>query len=390
MKVTEHGSAKVTDEAIIGVLRKEADLDVTISYDLNEEVALEGLREKTVDMVIIPSNTIVKDDDPPVRTLMPLLPRVLMVLTRSGIEEGKLKDLVEKHPVFYEDMSSMDVLFFKKLFVTMGIDPDEVSARMIDHEHDGVDSAAVYVGLTHLHNPLVMSLLDRGWSLFSLDEVSALGHGSSVEGIQMTFPWAHPFVLPRSFHEGKPVKPVLTVAIRDVLVSRSDFDAQTAYHVVRALMENRASLIRENGIYNLLPVELDRGNLSFPFQKGALYYLDRDQPSVWVRYANTMWPILSVIALVVGGLASFRNHLRRARTQRIGTYYSDLIRIRSKTIYGTGDTAQEDLLDELLRIRNRAFDALHKKKLNADESFSIFLELYQEISEEIRQRLKKG
>ena len=385
LKITEHGSAKVSDSAIIKVLESHTDLNVQLLYDLNEEVALTGLREKTIDMAILPSNTIIEENDKNIRTVMPLLPRLLMIVTKPGTKGGTLKDLLENNSVLYEDMSRMDSIFFKKLYRSFKIDPAKIKGSLISDYmfNDQNGSASVYIGLTHLHNPYVLKMLEAGWSLFSLDNPALNGHGSAAEGFHMAFPWAYPYIFPKDFYAGKPDKPVLTVAIRDVLVARDDFDPEKVYEVVSTLIQNKSMLVRQNDIYNLLETNINRQNLSFPLQQGTLNYLNRDKPSIWVRYANMLWPVLSVIAIIWGAIVSIQKRLKKQLKERIDKYYSDLLHIRSKAIDEKYEGSKEDLLEKMMKIRSRAFNSLKNNKLIADDSFVIFLRLYQEIYDEI-------
>ncbi len=187
LKITEHGSARVSDSAIISLLESQTDISVKMLYDLEEEVALRKLADKTIDMAIIPSNTLIKKDEFSVSTVMPLLPRLLMVLTKPGTQACNLKELLENNLVFYEDMSAMDSLFFRDIFQSFNINPAKVKGELIsDRSVNHLSgTSSVYIGLTHVHNPFVTKLLESGWTLFSLDKVSQYGHGSAVEGFQM-------------------------------------------------------------------------------------------------------------------------------------------------------------------------------------------------------------
>ncbi len=385
LKITEHGSAKVSDSAIIKVLENHTNLNVQILYDLNEEVALDGLRKKTIDMAIIPSNTIVNENEMSIRTVMPLLPRILMIVTKPGSKAGTLKDLLENNFVIYEDMSRMDSLFFNKLFRSFHIDPKKINGTLVGNYtlKDPNGSASVYIGLTHLHNPSVLKLLESGWSLFSLDKVSRLGHGSAAEGFQMAYPWAYPYVFPKDYYAGKPDEPVLTVAIHDVLVSRNDLEPEKVYEVVSTLIENKSNLVRQNDIYTQLETDISKCRMSFPLQKGTINYLNRDKPSIWVRYANMLWPVLSVLAIFWGAIVSFQKRLKKQLKERIDKYYSELLHIRGKAFDDKYEGSKEELLEKLMHIRSRAFNSLKNNKLVADDSFIIFLRLYQEILDEI-------
>jgi hypothetical protein len=341
-------------------------------------------------MAIIPNNTIVNDNDFSIRTVLPMLPRFLMILTSPGTRAENLKELLENNVVLYEDMSAMDSVFFEKLFLVFNINPAKVESKIVDSlDLNGkANPPTVFIGLTHLHNPFVFQLVEDGWSLFSLDKVSNYGRGSSAEGFQMVFPWAHPFIFPKSFYEGKPKEPVLTVSIRDVLVCRPDFDDEIVYQIVKALIENKADLVRHNNIYQLLITEIDMRSLSFPLSKGTLHYLNRDKPSAWLRYTNMIWPLLSVIAILAGAFASFHQRLKKRQKERVETYYSELMKIRSRAIDDGDNNLHEELMEDLLQIRIRAFNALKNNKLLADESFSVFLKLYQEIANEIQQKFE--
>ncbi len=167
------------------------------------------------------------------------------------------------------------------------------------------------------------------------------------------------------------------------MVCREDFNARTVYEVVGSLIENKASLVRQNNIYALLETEIDRQNLSFPLHRGTLDYLNRDKPSIWVRYAATIWPVLSVIAILLGALASFHKRLKHQLKERIDKYYDELLLIRSKAFDEKDEDSAEELMEEMQRIRSRAFESLKNNKLVADNSFMIFLRLYQEIAGEI-------
>lgn len=265
------------------------------------------------------------------------------------------------------------------------IDPKKINGTLVGNYtlKDPNGSASVYIGLTHLHNPSVLKLLESGWSLFSLDKVSQLGHGSAAEGFQMAYPWAYPYVFPKDYYAGKPDEPVLTVAIHDVLVSRNDLEPEKVYEVVSTLIENKSNLVRQNDIYTQLETDISKCRMSFPLQKGTINYLNRDKPSIWVRYANMLWPVLSVLAIFWGAIVSFQKRLKKQLKERIDKYYSELLHIRGKAFDDKYEGSKEELLEKLMHIRSRAFNSLKNNKLVADDSFIIFLRLYQEILDEI-------
>ncbi len=387
LKVTELGSAKISDSAIVNVLRKQINKNIEIKYDLSEDIALKSLSNKTVDLAIIPNNTSIDDPELEVRTIVPLLPRILVLMGHKipEYQEGDLKGLLENNTLIYEDMSRIDSIFFKDLFTNFNIDAQKISgytAKNIDI-NNWSDSCFVYVGLTHLHNPLMIKLIDLGADFISIDKVSNLGKGSSAEGFKLTFPSSYPFILPKSFYKGIPDRPILTIAIRDILVGLSDLDKTVVYDIAKTIIENKAQLIQFDNIYNMLETQFSENNYSFPLHQGTEQYLTRNRPSLWTRYAAIIWPFVSMVAIFASAFASFQNRMRVRRKLRIESFYKVLLRIRKRAIEDKENNNTEELLAEMENLRSKAFDALMDNKLLARESFKIFLELYSEIKVEI-------
>lgn len=228
-------------------------------------------------------------------------------------------------------------------------------------------------------------------SKFSNDELALLkvtevGVGSSVEGLNLIFPYLYPFILPKSFYNGEPEKPVLTSAFPDILVARSDLDNSTVYEVTEALIDNRARLIQHDNIYNLLDKDYGNQQFSFPFHTGAIKYPNRKKPSIWMQYAKIIWPFVSMLALLIGALASVHNRIRQRKKIRIETIYFSLLKIRQQAFDKPDESEKDRLMKELQGLRSSAFDALMHNKLVANESFSIFLNLYHEVMQEINSK----
>ena len=97
-----------------------------------------------------------------------------------------------------------------------------------------------------------------------------------------------------------------------------------------------------------------------------------------------LWPTLSVLAILLGAAASLHQRLKRQLKDRIDRYYADLLNIRSQVF--DDNSNKELLMEELRSVRSRAFNALKSNKLVADESFNIFMRLYQEIADEIQNK----
>ncbi len=385
IKVTELSSSKVSDTALVSLLQKNIGREIKIQYTLSEDSALKYLNEKKVDLAILPNNTMINDNDLDIRTIVPLLPRMLVILKYNipGQSQMSLKELFENHTVIYEDLSRLDSIFFHKLFVSYNINSKNINGYNVNQINldDWEDKSFVFVGLTHLHNPIMARLIDQGAVFQGLDDVENLGRGSSAEGFVLDFPSASTFIFPKSFYHGKPDKPILTVSITDVLVCREELDKSTVYMIVENVVENKAHLIQDDNIYTMLQTDFNALDVTFPYHSGTKAYLERDKPPIWSRYASIIWPFISMLAILTGLFASFKNRLKQRQKHRIETYYQALLRIRSRALEDRSKT--KDLLKSLGKIRVDAFNALSKNKLVANESFSIFLTLYSDIKDEI-------
>jgi len=387
IKVSELNSATVSDRAIVKLLKNELGVDVTIHYTLSEDTAFQELVRGEADFAIIPNNAFFPGAH--IRTVVPLLPRVLLVLTKNIGEypPGDLPGVLEGHHLVMEDLSRIDSIFMRKLFTSYGIDPAAVNgfpATGIDLD-EWKDSSFVYIGLTHLHNPKMKKLIMEGARFFSLDDISLYNRGSSVEGFKMNYSRIVPFILPKDYFLGRPASPVLTLAIPDILVTREDVSKTLVYDIVSTIVEQKPRLEEMDNIYALLhTADLSGDAFSFPLHNGTQDYIMRNQPSLMTRYASTILTFISILAILTGGFASAHRRMKMRKKLSIEKFYRKLLTLRKKA-FGLQGTAEQMRVQEELRVlRSEAFEALMENRLVADESFEIFLTLYDEVKKEIQ------
>ena len=389
LKVTEHSSSKVDDSALKKIINEEEGIILDIENTLYEDFALEQLKEKKVDLVILPNNTTSNESN--FRTIIPLLPRFLMILTNQPTDIKDLNELLKSGTVYFEDQSRLDSLFFKSLYYNFNIDESEIRLRSLNkiELEKKSDSLKVYVGLTHLSNPLIIELTHHDWSLFSLGNVDNYRKGSQVEGFCMMNRSIYPFIIPMSIYRGKPKKSILTIAIKDILIARTDLDKQKAYNIVDALTEHKSRIIQLDNTFNLLDFDFDKQVLSFPVHDGTRHYLDKNEPPVWIKYVKMIWPLISISVVAFGILASIRTRYRRRKKQNIEMYYNTLLDIRAKADEAIDVDSLIILLKELKTLRSKAMKSLANKKLDPGESFNIFLALFNDTKMEIIDDIKE-
>ena len=389
LKVTEYSSSKVTDTSLARILYKNNDLKINVTYTLSEDKALKRLDNKEVDLVIIPNNA--KDGEKKFRTLVPLLPRVLMILTNRKVDTMSVKDLFEKGDIYFEDRSRLDSIVFKKLYYNFDVDESKIHAYLsekliIDKNSNKLE---VYVGLTHVNNLLIKKLTNLDWHFFSLDNIDNYRKGSRIEGFTMMNSSGYPFIIPMSVYKGKPKKSVLTYAINDVLICRADLEEDVAYGITQTIIENKSHLSEMNPVYNLLNFDYDSQVLSFPKHKGTKKFLSRDEPPVWSKYVKMIWPLISISVVLFGIITSLRQRLKRRKKQNIEMYYNTLLEIRGKADEAVDVDSLVTLLKELKLLRSEAMKSLANKKLDSGESFNIFLALFNDTKTELIDDIKE-
>ena len=390
IKVTEYSSTKVSDSSLLKVLKKKYNLDVDIEYTLSEDYALKQLSDKKADLVIIPNNA--TSEDMTIKAIIPLLPRVLMIMTNKNVKDRSLKDILENGTVYFEDRSRLDSVFFDKLFYSFNIDENKIDSKLGSTElkiNEKSDSLKVYVGLMHLDNDDVRELIHQDWLFFSLDDIDNYGKGSKIEGFALMNMSIKPFIIPRYIFKGKPDNSVLTISINDILITRSDVQNEIINGITKTLYNNRSRLIQMNSVYNLLDFNYDHHDLSFPLHKGAIQFLDRNEPPVWSKYVKMIWPLISISVVLFGVFASFRTRFKRRKKQNIEMYYNSLLDIRSRSEESIDTDIIVDILKELKAVRVEAMKSLADKKLDPGESFNIFLALYNDTKIDLIENLKE-
>jgi TRAP-type uncharacterized transport system substrate-binding protein len=373
----------VNDHPTVSSLRKAVKgMGVTLDF---KNVAIEKeadiinlINTQQIDIGIVKNDVEMGSGFNNVRTLLPLFPDVLLILSRndstSSIEElfshSKAAVILDKE----EEMLVIES-FLKKngtspahLGVIDVSDMDGITAAM--NEYD------VLILFASLNSQSVRNIL-RSWkgTIFSLDDPSLMGKGSIVDGFCMAYPKAVPFIIPKGIYGQWPLKPVLTFAVYDVLVCHKDLDPHTAYDIVQNIYDHRQSLSEENFEFGMLDDNIESHRFSFPLHEGAIQYMTRNQPTFWERESEVIGLVVTILVLTSGGLTTLFKYLRQRRKDRVDMYYQRVL-FAINHARGTNDLDKKrKFLSELFLIRNNAFDQLIAEKLDANEAFTIFVNL---------------
>jgi TRAP transporter TAXI family solute receptor len=321
-----------------------------------------------------------------IRTVMPVYPEIVFIIYPDTIREPEnLEDLLKGRRVGIGHPGSGSTHVLKALFTNFGIDTTEFTIVYSETDENELKNPDIDVScfLTGPNNPRIEDMLmSQHGKLFSLDDYKLAENGSAVKGFCYNYPRAHPFVLPKNTYIKKPGKPVLTVAVEAVLLTREGVNKNDIYEMVQAIYGNVQNLANRNELLLMINEKFDPRRLNFPLHEGTINYLERNQPSFFERYAELIGVIFSIAIVLYGAGVSMQQQLKRKRKDRIDVYYNKVLEIEMSLEKGTlKDLGQA--VRELNELKRHAFHQLINEKLAANESFRIFIELANETIDKI-------
>ncbi len=317
-----------------------------------------------------------------VKSITPIYPQILHLFYKAEHEKTDLEDVLYGKRVFAGHSGDGSHLFALQLFNYFHIDATKFELT------ENPFSADVLIGFTDIISDEDLAGL-QDYRLFSFDHANKFGHGSKVEGLAMKYPKVRPMLVPENIYLKLTQKPFLTVASDVVLVTNESLDNQLAYDITKAIFRN---LQEFNHISPLISQDLNedfkRSSLSFPLHNGARVYLDRDEPSFVERYAEVFGVIFSVLLALVSAIYSFGRWAHQRKKDRVDVFYQDLMKIKRITNRLSSKEHAIHLIKRIKQDQEKAFDMLVNEKLEANESFRIYMELSKETLKELQLKLK--
>lgn len=313
-----------------------------------------------------------------IETVMPLYPTVLHIAYRSNLKPADVTDLLGGTTVFAGGEDSPSRRMLVEAAGRLG-----VSAGDIGFVESLTPRPDVIVVFAPVRSDVMAEFQD--YRLFSLGTPDQLGRGSPVDAVSLLHPQFRPIILPTNLYPGIVTDPVVTIAVDQLLVARSDIPKAAVHRLISEILRLKPALAAaEPGLFHKLSGDFDASGSSFVIHPGAQAYIERDAPSPYERYSGVAEVAVTVlIALVSGVLAMFRIY-RIRRKNRIDTFYERAIAIR-KSVADTKDAAaRARALADIRQLQDNAFDLLVRERLAADESFRIFITLSNDIIADLR------
>lgn len=197
----------------------------------------------------------------------------------------------------------------------------------------------------------------------SIDQAAAL---------KLKYPSRMPATIPKGAYNGSPPRPskdINAIAENQLLIARSDVDADVIEQFTAILFDKRQELTNLEPLAGLIKQPLEHGDHLIPIHEGVRHFWDREKPSFIQENAEPIAMIVSVCAILGSILMKYFSNNRR----RIMHGYNRRLMNLSLTVKQIND-------NDTLQRYNKEFEALMIELLDATESGMISAEDYTTLS----------
>lgn len=369
-------------------------IEITVVESSGSIENVERLASGEAELAIVQNDTRVES---PVRTLIPLHRGVMHFMAHKDAGITSIEDLRGKR-VAIGVSSSGSRQVVDQLLEHFGIGTQEFLAsdkplkeeirRMLQGELDAILFMAAIDSETARR-------LIRSGQITYVSFASQMQDGNEVDGFAVTYPYIQKCVIPMRMHEvsgdsaGQPSQPCITFSMRSALIAQADLDADVAKQIVRAIVNDRAAMMRQNQAAAEISEQFSSQDVHFPLHDGAVAFYRREDPGFLERYAETMAFLLSVVLFLYGAGVGISKWILRNKKNRIDVYYSQLDQLLSELGSGSQSAGRlKEINEELVAMRRRAVKELVEERLTADESFRIFQSLLTDCQQQLALRRK--
>ncbi|MGI9287826.1 MAG: TAXI family TRAP transporter solute-binding subunit [Pseudomonadales bacterium] len=345
----------------------ELDTDVEIILDdmLETSEKLSALREGRLDLAMLENSAPYTDN---VTAVMPIFRGVLHIMYRKDLVITGVKQLLRGRSVFVGDGKSPGARVLRSLTAHWGITENEY--QLVDDIQSMPDVIMIFAPVI----PKSHGLVREHYRLYSLNDVSDLEAGGSVQGIRFFFPQMEPYIIPASTYGAMNPEPVVTVGVDVLLVANANIAKLTIYRLMRTLVENKSLLANNMPIlFDYMRDDFDVNRLNYPLHAGARAYVERNEPSFIERYAEVINVFFYFFVVLLSALFTFLRWQAQRKKDRIDEFYREVIAIKARVTAEDGEQSRQRAITELRELHDRAFALLIDEKLMADQSFQIFI-----------------
>jgi TRAP transporter TAXI family solute receptor len=384
--------------AISEILKqKDIKIEILTGKDFGSYTNCRMLWNDEIDFAIAQNDTKVIDfleegmsiADSKIRTVTPLYPEILYVLYADTIHPTSLRDLVTGRRIGVGPENSGTSKFFRFLLTHFTIPASDYTFVYTSWADNEVGELMdISVTLAGYNTPNVLDMVhNKNCEIYSFGKVDLFQRGSSVEGFCMSYPAARPFIIPMNTYGSKPSQPALTIAIDAVLLCNKEMDPYVIYSIVEEIFKQKNVLSNIDPLLCGLTENFQQTSLSFPLHEGTKMYLERNEPSFFERYAETIGVVFSILIAGIGAFATLVRWRKHNKKNRVDTYFQKVLNIESNLPRIDTEDKCRKAVEELKSIKHKAFNLMIDEKLEANESFNIFLTLVDNLIIRIEKKM---
>ena len=352
-------------EAMEAIFEQRSGIDLTQAAPEPGMSALQALASHQAELTLVENSTPFVAG---VRAILPAYKSVLHLLAREDFSLEADRQSLRGASIYITNDSLAGRTFIDIVARRQGLEPSDY--QMVDSMQGGETDLMVYFGPV---TPDKQAWYQEGYRFVSLESSLNENADDHLESIRHLVPQMRPSVIPsRTYDLPGNEGPLLTLEVDMLLVTRKDVPERTIYEFTRTMIQQKPRFVALSPVlFSGINESFDPLDLSFPLHVGARRFLNRDEPSVLERYAETINLLVYLTFLVLTGLVGLARWRSVRKKDRADTFYARVFEIRDRA----RNEAASQLRAELDALEKEAFELLIAEKLAADESFRIFTEL---------------
>jgi TRAP-type uncharacterized transport system substrate-binding protein len=318
-----------------------------------------------------------------ISTVIPLYPSVLQIVADKARPADSVDELLRGASIYAGAEGSISRSLASRIVDGFELAPGEVS--FVDDPQSIPDVIVLYAPIDRdriMNDPRLENVR---W--FSFGEPEDVGNGSIVDLAVFLNPRLRPFVLPAGTFGKLTPEPVVTVAVDNLMVARSDLGESVVYDLYAEILRLRPALFSARPeLYQPLAENIAQSNFAFSLHPGALSFLKRDEPTFIERYSGVAEVVATLMVGLVSGIFAIVKIYRIRRKNRLDEFLVEVIEIRNSVQPDSGEDVRVAANEKIRALQDQAFELLVDEKLAADDSFRIFTELSNDTIRRIAER----
>ena len=133
----------------------------------------------------------------------------------------------------------------------------------------------------------------------------------------------------------------------------------------------------------------DLNQIQFPIHEGAGLHYDRNEPSFFQEWSETIGLILSILAIAWGATTTIRQIILMRLKDSLDNYFEKVDAITSELIESVDEKRAKEIAKELHDIRRETTKKLIAEELATDDSFVIFQRQLHTAQQLVNETLRK-